>query len=70
MVEKSTLPKFYFNLKTELKNQLKNTTAWTAGVSLIVGLKTVISMMEKEGIDNVFAAMQLMQKLLEQQLKH
>ncbi len=55
MVEKSTLPKFYFNLKTELKNQLKNTTAWTAGVSLIVGLKTVISMMEKEGIDNVFA---------------
>ena len=43
------------NLKTELKNQLKNTTAWTAGVSLIVGLKTVISMMEKEGIDNVFA---------------
>lgn len=55
MAEKSTLPKFYFNLKTELKNQLKNTTAWTAGVSLIVGLKTVISMMEKEGIDNVFA---------------
>lgn len=55
MAEKSTLPKFYFNLKTELKNQLKNTTAWTAGVSLIVGLKTVISIMEKEGIDNVFA---------------
>lgn len=54
MVEKSTLPKFYFNLKTELKNQLKNTTAWTAGVSLIIGLKTVLSMMEKEGIDNVF----------------
>ena len=54
MVEKSTLPKFYFNLKTELKNQLKNTTAWTASVSLIIGLKTVLSMMEKEGIDNVF----------------
>ena len=54
MVETSRLPKFYFNLKTELKNQLKNTTAWTAGVSLVVGLKTVIDMMEKEGIDNVF----------------
>ena len=54
MVEKSTLPKFYFNLKTELKNQVKNTTAWTAGVSLIIGLKTVLEMMEKEGIDNVF----------------
>lgn len=54
MVERSTLPKFYFNLKTELKNQVKNTTAWTAGVSLIIGLKTVLEMMEKEGIDNVF----------------
>lgn len=54
MAEKSSLPKFYFNLKTELKNQLKNTTAWTAGVSLVTGLKTVISMMEKEGLENVF----------------
>lgn len=54
MAEKSDLPKFYFNLKTELKNQLKNTTAWTAGVSLIVGLRTVINMMEQEGIENVF----------------
>ena len=54
MAEKSTLPKFYFNLKTELKNQMKNTTAWTAGVSLIIGLRSVINMMEKEGIDNVF----------------
>ncbi len=28
--------------------------AWNACVSLIIGLKTVLSMMEKEGIDNVF----------------
>lgn len=54
MTESSTLPKFYFNLKTELKNQVKNTTAWTAGVSLIIGLRTVLKMMEEEGIDNVF----------------
>lgn len=53
-VEKSTQPKFYLNLKTELKNQKENTTAWTAGVSLVVGLKTVLEMMENEGIDNVF----------------
>ena len=54
MVEKSTLPKFYFNLKIELKNQMKNTTAWTAGVSLIIGLKKVIDMMLSEGIENIF----------------
>ncbi|RDU65578.1 alanine--glyoxylate aminotransferase family protein [Helicobacter sp. MIT 14-3879] len=29
---------FYFNLKTELKNQRKNTTAWTAPTTIIIGL--------------------------------
>lgn len=29
---------FYFNLKTELKNQRKNTTAWTAPTSIIIAL--------------------------------
>lgn len=29
---------FYFNLKTELKNQRKNTTAWTATTSIIIAL--------------------------------
>lgn len=52
--EKSTTPKFYLNLKTELKNQKENTTAWTAGVSLVIGLKTVLQMLEEEGIEKVF----------------
>lgn len=29
---------FYFNLKIELKNQRKNTTAWTSPTSIIIGL--------------------------------
>lgn len=52
--ETSLIPKFYLNLKTELKNQKNNSTAWTAGVNLIIGLKTVLEMMEKEGVENVF----------------
>ena len=52
--EKSTQSKFYLDLKTERKNQVKNTTAWTAGVSLVVGLKTVLGMIESEGLENVF----------------
>ena len=55
MTEKSQQTKFYLDLKTERKNQAKNTTAWTAGVSLVIGLKSVLDMMEAEGIDNVFA---------------
>ncbi len=53
-VEKSTQTKFYLDLKVELKNQLKNTTAWTAGVSLVIGLKSILDMMLNEGIDNIF----------------
>lgn len=55
MTEKSQQTKFYLDLKTERKNQAKNTTAWTAGVSLVIGLKSVLDMMESEGIDNIFA---------------
>ncbi len=55
LVEKSTQSKFYLDLKVELKNQLKNTTAWTAGVSLVIGLKSILDMMLNEGIDSIFA---------------
>ncbi len=37
LIEKSDIG-FYFNLKTELKNQRKNTTAWTAPTSIIIAL--------------------------------
>lgn len=52
--ERSSQSKFYLDLKTERRNQAKNTTAWTAGVSLVIGLKTVLGMMEAEGLENVF----------------
>ncbi len=53
-IEKSDLPKFYFNFKTELKNILQNTTAWTPAVSLIQGLKVVLQNMKKEGLEELF----------------
>ncbi len=40
---------YYFNLKTELKNQRKNTTAWTATTTLIIGLNAMFELIEKEG---------------------
>lgn len=55
MVETSKTPKFYFNLKRELKNIKENTTAWTPAVSLIIGLVEVCKMMQEEGLDNVHA---------------
>lgn len=40
---------YYFNLAAELKNQRKNTTAYTAATTLIIGLGAVLEKMENEG---------------------
>lgn len=46
---------FYFNLATELKNQRKNTTAWTAPTTITQGLHKVLSDMFEYGIDKKYA---------------
>ena len=54
--DKSDLPKFYFDLKKENKNQIagKDTTAYTPAVSLIIGLAEVLKIVRKEGLENLF----------------
>ncbi|WP_285651882.1 pyridoxal-phosphate-dependent aminotransferase family protein [Helicobacter ailurogastricus] len=48
---------YYFNLKLELKNQQKNTTAFTAGISHILGLKTYFECVQNlGGLDNLYLA--------------
>ena len=42
------------NLK-ELNNEKKNQNAFTPAISLVVGLKESLSMMKKEGLENLFA---------------
>lgn len=47
---------YYFNLKTELKNQRKNTTAWTAATTLVIGLVAMFELIESEGgLDKLYA---------------
>jgi len=53
-IEKSNIPKFYFNLKSERKVLAQNTTAWTPAVSLMIGLKTALESMKKEGLEQMF----------------
>jgi aspartate aminotransferase-like enzyme len=40
---------YYFNLATEIKNQRKNTTAWTAATTLIIGLLEILQNIESNG---------------------
>ena len=51
--EKSTCPRYYFDLKKERKNISKDTTAYTPAVSLVIGLRGVLKGIREEGLENV-----------------
>ena len=53
--EKAKNAAFYFNFKKERESQVKNQTAFTPTVSLIIGLQEVIKMLKAEGLEKVFA---------------
>lgn len=54
-VERAKLPRFYFDLAKERKEQRKNATAYTPAISLIVGLHEVLQGLQQEGLSRVFA---------------
>jgi aspartate aminotransferase-like enzyme len=53
-VERSNLPKFYFDFKKELKNVLKNQSSYTPAISLFVGLQESLRLIRQEGLEAVF----------------
>lgn len=53
-VERSTLPKYYFNFKKELGAAQKNQSQFTPAISLVVGLREALKMIKEEGLENVF----------------
>jgi aspartate aminotransferase-like enzyme len=53
--QKAKLPRFYFDLNLERKNQKKGSGAFTPAVSLIFGLRASLDMMAREGLDRVYA---------------
>jgi len=55
LAEKAKNAAFYFNFKKEREAQQKNQTAYTAGVSLLLGLQEALKMLKAEGLGNVFA---------------
>jgi aspartate aminotransferase-like enzyme len=53
--KKAKLPRFYFDLNLERKNQAKGSGAFTPAVSLIFGLRASLNLMQREGLDRVYA---------------
>jgi len=53
-VKQAKLPRYYFNLLEEKKLVVKNQPHFTPAVSIVVGLKEVLAMLQAEGLANVF----------------
>src|SRR3989338_4881689 len=50
----SKLPKYYFDLVKEKACLEKNTTAYTTAVTLMLGLKKALRLLQEEGLENIF----------------
>ena len=46
---------YYLNLKSELKKQKQNTTAYTAATTLVIGLKAMLESLDNDGFDKLYA---------------
>ncbi len=60
--EGSDLPKYYFDLKKELKSAKKNQNAYTPAVSLIVGLNKALKLIKEQGLENIFRRTKILAK--------
>ena len=49
------LPRFYFDLGKYRKDAVKNTTPFTPPVNLFFALQAALNMMQKEGLESIFA---------------
>jgi aspartate aminotransferase-like enzyme len=53
-VDRSNLPKFYFDFRKELKSAQKNQNSFTPAISLFVGLRESLHLIRREGLEAVF----------------
>jgi aspartate aminotransferase-like enzyme len=53
-MERSTLPKYYFDLRRALASWASADTPWTPAISLVVGVDATLAMIREEGIENVW----------------
>ncbi|HJE03058.1 Soluble hydrogenase 42 kDa subunit [Aliarcobacter thereius] len=60
---------YYFNLASEIKNQKKNTTAYTAATTLIIGLGAILEKFKEIGFDNLYKQTDKRAKATQEALK-
>lgn len=63
VIEENNQPRFYLSLKKYRDNLLKDTTPFTPALSLLFGLEQVLSLLEAEGLNNVYSRHALMKDM-------
>jgi len=53
-VERSTMPRFYLDLRRALKSHAADDTPWTPAISLVIGADAALELIRKEGIERVW----------------
>lgn len=53
-VERSTTPRFYFDLVTARKSRRDHDTPWTPALQLVIGLDEALAMMRAEGMEAIW----------------
>ena len=67
--EQSNLPKFYLDLKQYLKTSNKNSNPFTPAINLYFALEASLTMMQNEGLNNIFARHARHQKATQEGIK-
>ena len=67
--EQSNLPKFYLDLKQYLKTANKNSNPFTPAINLYFALEASLTMMQKEGLNNIFTRHARHQKATQEGIK-
>ncbi len=68
-VERSNLPRYYFDFKQELKSAEKNQSTFTPAITLVIGLRESLKKIRQEGLEAVFARHDLLARAAREAVK-
>jgi aspartate aminotransferase-like enzyme len=68
-VDRSNLPKYYFDFKKELKSAGKNQNTFTPAITLVIGLRESLRKIRQEGLKALFARHELLARATREAVK-
>jgi aspartate aminotransferase-like enzyme len=69
VVDRSNLPKYYFDFKRELKSAEKNQNTFTPAITLVIGLRESLRRIQQEGLEALFARHDLLARATREAVK-